>query len=60
MFSVSCKIKLYLKSARQAGMSLEKLFLENSFIHSGISLTRWKPLTGGMTKVVHENGFIFA
>ena len=26
MFSVSCKIKLYLKSARQAGMSLEKLF----------------------------------
>ena len=41
--SLSCEIKLYLKSPRQAGMSLEAFSFENSIVHSGIYFPRREP-----------------
>ena len=45
---------VYQKYIQQAGMSLKNIYFENSVLHSGISLTRRKSLTGAITKLVHK------
>ena len=50
--SFSYEIKLYMKSAWRAGMSLETSILRTQLYVPAYSLTRRKPLTGAMTTFV--------